>query len=248
MERFKNLNRVEFIITYDCTGGCKHCSEGNHPYTGVHIDAKTAKKAVCDLKEHFDIKTVMTFGGEPLMYTEPVYEIHRIAKELGIEKRQLITNGFFSKDLTVMKNVAEKLKEVGINDLLLSADAFHQETIPLDVVLTFAKCCLESEIPVRLNPAYLVSRDDKNEYNIKTKEIISHFTSLGIPEGDGNVVFPEGNAKIYLAEYFPEGREYINPYEENPFDIRSISIEPDGKLYDGNIYKDDVIEILKSIK
>ena len=39
----------------------------------------------------------MTFGGEPLLYPETVCKIHSAAKEMNIPKRELITNGYFSK-------------------------------------------------------------------------------------------------------------------------------------------------------
>lgn len=40
----------------------------------------------------------MTFGGEPLLYPETVCKIHKAARETGIAKRSVITNGFFSRD------------------------------------------------------------------------------------------------------------------------------------------------------
>ena len=66
---FKNLNKIEFVVTYACTGRCKHCSEGDHTNCGEHIDPQIAVDAVCKIAAEYDIKTVMTFGGEPLLYT-----------------------------------------------------------------------------------------------------------------------------------------------------------------------------------
>ena len=75
--------------------------------------------------------------------------------------------------------------------------------------------------------------DDDNEYNIRTREVLKEFTALGIPESEGNIVFPEGNALKNFSEFFESGKEYINPYVESPDDIRSISIDPDGIVYGG---------------
>ena len=60
--------------------------------------------------------------------------------------------------------------------------------------------------------------------------------------------FPEGNAAVYLAEYFAKDKEYTNPYADNPYDIKSVSIEPDGKMLGANIYKTGVLEILENYK
>lgn len=59
---------------------------------------------------------------------------------MGIPRRELITNSFFSKDKKRIKEVAHMLAESGLNCIMLSVDAFHQETIPLEPVAYFAEC------------------------------------------------------------------------------------------------------------
>ena len=239
----KNLNRVEFIITYDCTGKCKHCSEGEHPYTGVYLE-KNAADVLESIKEEYNLTSVMTFGGEPLLYPDTVCAIHNAATALGIDKRQLITNDFFSKDTEVIKSVAEKLSQCCVNDILLSVDAFHQETIPLEIVKKFAYEIKNRGLNIRISPAWLVSRENKNPYNEITAKIIDEFKNTGIKEAQGNIIFPAGKALVFLKEYFDDTKEYVNPYEENPEDIRSVSIEPDGTVFGESIYKKDIINIL----
>ena len=177
---FKNLIRVEYVITNDCTGKCKHCSEGEHPCTGIHIRKDHTLKALADLKAEYDIQSVMTFGGEPLLYPDAVCAIHSFAKDLNIPKRQLITNGYFSKKSDTIRDVADEIALSGINDLLLSVDAFHQETIPIEPVKLFATELKSRNVNIRTSPAWLVSRGHINSYNIKTKEIIFEFKSLGM--------------------------------------------------------------------
>ena len=143
-----------------------------------------------------------------------------------------------------IRQVAANLAECGVNDLLLSVDAFHQETIPLDTVKIFAEEAKRCGIPIRLQPAWLVSAADDNVYNIKTREILDSFSDLNIPIGEGNVVFPEGNARKYLARYF-EDVAPSNPYVEDPRDVKCLSFSPNGDVLCGNIYKKDVLEIVK---
>ena len=85
----KGLNKIEFVVTYACTGRCKHCSEGDHTACSERIDPQVAADAVRKIAAEYDIKTVMTFGGEPLLYTDAVYSIMTAAKELNITKRQV---------------------------------------------------------------------------------------------------------------------------------------------------------------
>ena len=178
------------------------------------------------------------------MYPDAVYAIIAAAKERNIPQRQIITNGYFSKNTDKIREVVEQLAVCGVNDLLLSVDAFHQETIPLDVVKRFAAEAKACGIPIRLQPAYLVSAEDDNPYNRKTKEILDSFADMEIPVGDGNIVFPEGNALKYLAEYFTDTLPE-NPYVEDACDVRCISFSPNGDVLGDNVYKRDIMEIIR---
>lgn len=241
----KNLNRIEFVITYGCTGRCKHCSEGDHSSAGQFIEPEAAARVVRDTAGKYAINSVMTFGGEPLLYPESVYAVHRAATEMKIPDRQLITNGFFSRDSEKIKRVAGELAGCGVNDILVSADAFHQETIPLAPVKEFATEIKKAGIRVQVQPAWLVGKEHENPYNRRTVEILEEFEAMGIPQSDGNVIIPAGNARKYLSDYYDLSKEYISPYEEDPRDIRAISVEPNGNVLGGNIYRAGILEILE---
>ena len=247
-EYVKNLNRIEFLVTLACTGHCKHCSEGDHAGFTEHLDGTCAAKAVDEICRVYKIDSLMVFGGEPLLYPEDVCKIFKASKKAGIRRRDLITNGYFSKDEKRIQEVAEQLAANGLNRLLLSVDAFHQETISVEPVMAFAKCIQNAGINIELSPAWLVSQDDNNPYNVKTREILKLFTDVGFGLGTGNVIWPEGNTRIYLKDYFDLSKEYVNPYKDDPKDLRSVSIEADGNVLQGNIYHNSIIEILEDYR
>ncbi len=241
----KNLNKIEFVVTDACTGRCKHCSQGDHGNRGASIDPMIAVDALRKTASEYRIRTVMTFGGEPLLCPDTVCAIMNVATELRIPHRQVITNGFFSSNGDEIRRVAERLFSSGVNDLLLSVDAFHQETIPLDVVKVFATEAKKCGIPIRLSPAWLVSAMDDNPYNRKTREILMEFADSEIPVGEGNVIFPEGNALRFLSAYFAE-KLPPNPYVEDPRDVRCLSVSANGDALGGNLYRQDVMKILEN--
>lgn len=241
----QNLNRVEFLITFACTGRCKHCSEGDHMASGEYIDSNAAVQVVYKLCNEYSIESLMTFGGEPLLYPDAVCKIHTAAREMNIPQRQLITNGFFSKDEESIKTVAMNLAQSGVNSILLSVDAFHQETIPLKPVKDFAKAVQAAGILLRAHPAWLVNINAKNLYNQQTHEILKEFESMGIAASEGNNILPSGNALKYLGEYYDLSQEYISPYAENPRDVRSICISPNGDVLGGNIYRSVITDIIE---
>lgn len=241
----ENLEKLEFVVTYACSGRCKHCFEGDHTDFGERIDPIIAADAVRRISVDYEIRTVLAFGGEPLLYTDATYAIIAAARDMNIPKRQIITNGYFTKSKEKMRSVAEELYKCGVNDLLLSVDAFHEECIPIEVVKSFASEAVSCGISVRLQPAWLVSRTDCNPYNKRTREILDIFSDMSIPEGDGNVVYPEGNAVRYLAKYFADSSPK-NPYTEDPCRVKCLSFEPNGNVLEGNIYDGDVMEIIEN--
>ncbi|MBQ2741650.1 MAG: hypothetical protein IJF32_02480, partial [Oscillospiraceae bacterium] len=103
-------------------------------------------------------------------------------------------------------------------------------------------------IHLKLSPAWLVSETNRNPYNIKTMEVLKQFEPLNIEIGEGNIIFPQGNARKYLKEYFDPDEVYINPYEEDPQDIRTLSVDPNGDVLGGNIYRTDIMDIINNYK
>ena len=245
-EYTKSLNRIEFVVTLACSGKCKHCSQGEHIYQRGHIDGSVAADAVLKLASIRKIDSLMTFGGEPLLFFEDVCKIQCAAKESNIPNRELITNGFFSKDENKIQSVVDKLYESGVNKILLSVDAFHQETIPIKPVKIFAECVKKQSIEIKVHPAWLVDSDDDNPYNLRTKKLLEEFSSAGFDVSSGNVIFPNGNAVKYLSEYFKDNQIHKNPYVQNPEDIRAICISPDGEVLNGNIYDNSIIDIVEN--
>ena len=63
--------------------------------------------------------------------------------------------------------------------------------------------------------------------------------------GEGNIIFPEGNALKYLAEYF-KGESPENPYIDDAYDVRCVSFSSNGDVLGGNVYKNDIMDIIKN--
>lgn len=244
----KNLNKIEFPVTYLCTGRCRHCSEADKTFKG-HISGDKAAEVITKVSEIYGVEQVLLFGGEPLLFPEECYKMFHAAKKSSVKKLTVITNGWFSKDVDYNCSVAEKLVESGCNRVLISVDAFHQETIPLEPVVIFAQKLesLQKGI-VKTNPAWIKGRGALNGFDSETSRILKRFSDIGISEASGNVVFPAGNALKYLSEFFEPNKRYINPYEEDPQDLRTLSVDPDGSVLGGNIYQEDISDILSRYK
>jgi len=256
---YLKINRIEFMVTYQCSGHCKHCSvvdRLNRSDKIKHISEQSAVAVVKELSEIFPISSVMTFGGEPLLYADVVCAIHEAASRCGIGARQLITNGYFTKDYEKCRQTVTSLSEAGINDLLISVDAFHQETIPIEAVRNFARYTKEAgTFNIKLHPAWVVNEQNDNPYNSETRGIIEAFSDFVIPVSTGNNIFLAGNATKYLARFYDKPRLNLSdscgsmPYTEPLTNITSLSIVPNGDVMIcgfaiGNIHEQSIQEIV----
>lgn len=259
MNPYLNINRIEFILTDHCTGRCRHCSVGEmvkHPRREHHVPVEAAETAIRDLAEHYDVQSVMTFGGEPLLYPEVVCAIHRAATECGIPRRQIITNGYFTKDAGRIREVVQALAEAGVNDVLVSADGFHQETIPVEPVRAFAKALKAAGIEkARFSPAWVMNEGFDCPENTRTREVLASLADTGLPVHEGNDIFMAGNAIEHLSHYYPAAQLDMAdccgsmPYTEPLTNQTSLSIEPDGNVtvcgfVIGNICRESMADIV----
>ena len=255
--KYIDLDRIEFVITDICSGRCKHCSNSESSSSSKCVDAVAATAAVQQLTQRFAIRSIMTFGGEPLLYPDTVCRIHAAARDSGIPERQLITNGFFSKDEEQIDTVAKTLCDSGVTDILVSVDVFHQEFIPIEPVTRFAEALRKYNVSsLQIQPAWVVNEQDENPYNTETKRLLQAFTDKGFRINEGNNVFPSGNALRYLSAYFapPENIDLSIPCGSAPYTTRldainCFGINPNGgvslcSITIGNIHDDDILNIV----
>ena len=259
MNRYLNVNRIEFAVTYLCNGKCKHC------YTTMdkemfpnHIDEFIAQEIVRKVGKKHHPRSIMTFGGEPLLFPEIVFKIHKEAMKVGILHREVITNGYSSNNDKKVEEIAKGLFNSGVNNVIISVDVFHQEHIPLKYVRKAAQSCLKAGIKdIEWNPCWVIAENENNRYNKKTKKILQSLEDLSIKISYGNVMEPDGFALLNLKEFLPKkekipiGKCGDIPYTDPLDSIQSIFIEPDGKIavcndfYIGNARKMDVLKIIE---
>jgi MoaA/NifB/PqqE/SkfB family radical SAM enzyme len=262
MGKYLVVDRIEFVVTYLCNSKCSHCQlteEEKRKVLPSHIDKDKAVEITRKVGRAYTPKSIMTFGGEPLLYPRIVCAIHEQAKKVGIPIRDVITNGFWSTKPEEIQEIAQNLAKSGVNEVAVSVDCFHQEFIPLKIVEKAATSLIEAGIArVRWNPCWVVSKHHDNKYNRRTKAILQKLHNLHVEEGEGNNVRPEGRALSSLAEFLPpktpvpKGKCGDIPYTEALDSVKTISIEPDGRVavcknfYVGDAFESDIIDILEN--
>jgi hypothetical protein len=247
LRKYVDIKRIEFVVTWQCNSHCKHCSVGDKKISRpVVIDADVATRIVREITRAYSPASIMTFGGEPLLYPDIVCSIHKAATDCGISRREIITNAGWPRSEKEFTIISKKLADSGVNNIAVSVDAFHQEYIPIDVVGRNVRALINAGIPVGWNPCWVVSREHNNPWNERTKAILSALVNItGIvrdKEDEGNNVQPAGRALKWLREYFPSRTKTpLGTCEDVPYTgrldmISCVSIEPDADIKVCNEY------------
>jgi len=260
MNKYLAVNRIEFAVTYLCNSKCKHCQLGEEERKQFpsHLDKGIATEIVRKVSRKHRLESVMTFGGEPLLYPRIVCAIHEEAAKACIPVRDVITNGFWSTKVDEIRRIARNLAKSGVNEVAISVDGFHQEYVPLEIVKKAARSLLEAGVPhVHWNPCWVVSKDDDNPFNRKTKAVLENLKDLSIRTGGGNVAQPEGRAVQSLKGFLPPktrvptGKCGDIPYTERLDSVKTVFVEPDGRiavckeLYIGNALETDINDLIE---
>jgi len=262
MNRYFPIRRLEFTVTYLCNSKCRHCQLGEKEDKSSFpncIDEKKAVEITGKIGRTYHPGSIMTFGGEPLLYPEVVCAIHSEASKVGIPVREILTNGFWSRKREKIQDIAAALVRSGVNEVSFSVDCFHQEFIPLSLVTEAAESLLrEGMRGVSWNPCWVISKRHDNVYNRKTNAILKKLEALHVRCSDGNNVQPEGRATVWLKQYLPpktrmpRGECGDMPYTEKLDSVHTVCVEPDAgidvckDLHIGNASQTDIIDIIEN--
>ena len=166
-------------MTFNCTAECKHCSYRASPKRKGVIEVNEAKNYLEQIISISDLKGITVHGGEPFLYHEELKEIIKKAKNLKIPARGVITNSYWAISEKKTRELLEEMKKVGLNQITLSGDSFHQEFIPVANVKRSIKIAAEIGIQeIWVDSYYLGGKEEINSYNTRTEEILAELHKI----------------------------------------------------------------------
>ena len=248
---------LTFLVSYKCTNECKQCALQASPnQDDIAVQPKDVRNYLENITQNYNISEVNFFGGEPLLNFELLISLIEEAKKFDIPKIGLLTNGYWGNNEETAHKYAQKLKEVGVNLIGFSADAFHQEFIPLENVKRAIKAASEAGIETILIIAQTVgTQNESNSFNEETNKICekisNEFKSCQIIKSPLQV---RGRAIKNLLEYYPMNS--IPSEKCSIFRAPMYMIDPNGWVFTqgcqgiclGNAKKDSLSKIIGEFK
>jgi len=131
------LSGITWLLSYRCNLSCRHCFfDVDGPLQ--LLDHELARKALASLKQVEPLAWQHVSGGEPLLFERELHGLLEVLQASGSKTIGVATNGFWADSPQRAKLTVSQLKKRGVNGLCLSADGYHQQSVPLDHVRTAA--------------------------------------------------------------------------------------------------------------
>ena len=170
------LRGLDIILTYECTGRCAHCCYRAGPGQGQTMTAEEVERCLAAVAEH-PIDWILLFGGEPFL----CHDLLRasVALAAAVAGVLVFTNGYWAVDTgSALERLAE-LRGAGLDHILFSVDAFHQEHVPLGRIATGIEAARALGFGrIEVDNRWLGAPDEDNAYNQRTREIIEHLAEM----------------------------------------------------------------------
>ena len=198
------MSQLVFSVTNRCTARCVDCPIVHENMPPASLDAEFMIDLTRQLLPLNSLKLVVFTGGEPLLLLDDVRRTIAFVSSHGLWTR-IVTNGFWATSKERAKSVLQSLQEVGLTELNLSCDDYHQEFIPLEYIKNANEAACELGVPAllahRLCPGGRI-----------TPEFLSGY--LGVPlqefrEGKPN---PDNNA-IQTGRNVPIKSGVLEPHD-----------------------------------
>lgn len=142
------VDGIHFLLTYSCTFECDHCflfcsPESRGTFTGAQI------RSVLDEADKMGtVEWIYFEGGEPFLFYALMLDASRQAKSRGY-KVGVVTNAYWATNAADALLWLRPLAEIGIDDLSISDDAFHQSEEAENTAKMARQAAEELELPVR---------------------------------------------------------------------------------------------------
>ncbi len=132
--KIKRLVSGGLISNYFCASRCRHCLYNCSPnWEKNYIDPRTAEENLRTIRK-LGCSSVHIGGGEPLLRPDALGDILEITAKVGVTVEYVETNSAWFKDIHSATAMLVKLRNQGLQTLLVSISPFHNEYIPFSKV------------------------------------------------------------------------------------------------------------------
>jgi hypothetical protein len=151
---------LSILTTRRCTAACDHCCIGAGPKATAAIPVERIHGLIDEAKRIPSIARVVFTGGECFLLGRDLDALIAHARERGFETRA-ISNAYWAGSERAANERVAKLREAGLDEIMLSTGTFHQRFVPVERVILAARAAAAHGIPVRIS----IEACDQSEFD-----------------------------------------------------------------------------------
>ncbi len=140
------LSSLVFSTTYRCPIQCRHCGAQCSPAARERLSLRDMIGFVDQVHAFGKLQLVVFTGGEPFLLGKDLLTCVEHCAKKGLSTR-IVTNAFWARTAASATRMIKACMDVGLSEINLSCDDYHQEFIPLERIRYANEACLELGLP-----------------------------------------------------------------------------------------------------
>lgn len=140
------LSHLVFSTTYKCPAACTWCGAECSPAQSARLSREDMVGITDHVFSYGKLRTVVFTGGEPMLLGRDLLACIEHCAKKGLWTR-VVTNAYWAKDSERALQIVASLKSVGLSEINLSCDDYHQAYIPLERIKHANEACTDADLP-----------------------------------------------------------------------------------------------------
>jgi molybdenum cofactor biosynthesis enzyme MoaA len=136
------FEEIGLCYSLRCPSNCRICGTSSWPSHPETMAFNKAYDYIKQVSQVPSIKLIGFTGGEPFLFFRDISKLMEYARSLGLISK-VATNAFWAKTAKIALTKLKQLKANGLEILAISADAYHQEFIPIERVMNAVRAGLD---------------------------------------------------------------------------------------------------------
>jgi MoaA/NifB/PqqE/SkfB family radical SAM enzyme len=143
------LTGIHFLLTYQCNFECDHCFVWGSPFAKGTFRLRDIRRIYREVRKLDTVEWVYFEGGEPFLYYPIMVRALSEAKRLGF-KIGIVSCPYWATSVRDALEWLRPIAEIGLDDLSLSSDLYHWQSIKSDEMKAAIKAGKKLGLPVSI--------------------------------------------------------------------------------------------------